>query len=73
MLLKKFGLNRENAKEIVDWVTGHPVQMQKQPVKWDSDYLNVFDIFPDEIVSEKAHNQRRGEGQPDSLGHSGGR
>ena len=39
--LLKFGLNRYVATRIVDWLFGRPIRIQDEPVKWDSDVLNI--------------------------------
>jgi len=39
--LLKFGLNRDVATRIVDWLFGRPIRIQDEPVKWDSDALNI--------------------------------
>ena len=39
--LLKFGLNRDVATKIVDWLFERPIRMQEEPVKWDSDVMNI--------------------------------
>lgn len=63
--LLNMNLDRLEASHIVNYVLGRPVRLQKHPVNWDRDFLNLSKLLPEKDNRGFPYNFTPGYGPPE--------